>query len=73
MAYIIKKGKIKEHKTTCPACGCKFSFRENEVMYTGEEYYNQILFGEGVPNSVKCPCCNKYVDIKWIWDKGSKI
>ena len=69
MAHIIKKGNIKRHIATCSNCGCKFSFRENEVMYVGEEYYNKILFGEGVPNGVECPYCKKYCDVKWIWSE----
>lgn len=51
---IIKHGK-KHHTTTCPKCGCEFTFNENEKLT-----YSQIIeiFNFYVAyDFIKCPEC----------------
>ena len=81
MKKIIKHGHLKEMKTTCPYCGCEFSYEWEDVITTEVKYPQATWIYYPYYNSktykryeIICPECNKKFEIlNWTinWRDGS--
>lgn len=76
MKRIIKHGQKKEMRTTCPFCGCEFSYEWEDVITTEVAdpyspiytYYNSIIHYTYPSKTHKkyeiiCPDCNEQFEI----------
>lgn len=81
MKKIIKHGQKKEMRTTCPYCGCEFSYEWEDVLTTEKSYpYEPTWTYYSYPSKtykkyeIICPDCDKQFEIlNWTinWENGN--
>lgn len=59
MIKIIKEGKIKKFKKTCPDCGCEFEYEASDLIT--DRSVCLTTYPPQYGTYVVCPCCGKHI------------